>query len=512
MTTRFRRAAGLILAAALAVPAGTAAARPRPAPVEDDEARIVHALNRLTFGPRPGDVEAVRRIGLEEWISRQLHPERIPDEALGPRLAPLSTLGLSTAEILRGYDPPPALKKEIQKRRAEMGDSASEEDMRKARRELAAEYKDQMSGPPRKVVEDLQEAKLLRAIYSERQTDEVLVDFWMNHFNVFAGKGQDKFLLTAYERDVVRPHAWGRFEDLLKATAESPAMLSYLDNWLSSSPDAQPRARARRGGLLRPGRPAPPESQQGQGRKRGLNENYAREIMELHTLGVDGGYTQKDVTEVARCFTGWTMRNPRQGQPRFFFNDRIHDRGDKVVLGHKIKGGGKNEGDAVIHLLATQPATARFITYKLARRFVADEPPKALVDRAAETFRRTDGDIRAVVKTIVTSPEFASPAARAAKIKTPFEFVVSAVRASGAEVDDARGLAGRVASMGMPLYLQQPPTGYKDTADAWVSTSGLLARLNLALDLAGGRVRGVSTDPARVVSAQALGSPEFQRR
>ncbi|HEU0091201.1 MAG TPA: DUF1800 family protein, partial [Vicinamibacteria bacterium] len=238
MTTRFRRAAGLILAAALAVPAGTVAARPRPASVEDDEARIVHALNRLTFGPRPGDVEAVRRIGLEEWISRQLHPERIPDEALAPRLAPLSTLGLSTAEILRGYDPPPALKKEIQKRRAEMGESASEEDMRKMQRELAAEYKDQMAGPPRKVVEDLQQAKLLRAIYSERQTGEVLVDFWMNHFNVYADKGQDKFLLTAYERDVVRPHAWGRFEDLLRATAQSPAMLFYLDNWLSTDPSA----------------------------------------------------------------------------------------------------------------------------------------------------------------------------------------------------------------------------------------------------------------------------------
>ena len=206
------------------------------------------------------------------------------------------------------------------------------------------------------------------------------------------------------------------------------------------------------------------------------------------------------------------MRNPRQGDPRFFFDERIHDRGEKVVLGHRIKGGGKNEGDEIIHLLAVHPATARFISYKLARRFVADEPPKALVDRAADTFRGTRGDIRAVVKTIVTSPEFASSAARAAKIKTPLEFVVSAVRASGADVDDARVLAQRLASMGMPLYQQQPPTGYKDTADAWVSTSGLLARLNLALDLAGGNVRGVSIDPARAVPAQTLGSPEFQRR
>ncbi|PYQ45548.1 MAG: hypothetical protein DMF77_03905 [Acidobacteria bacterium] len=401
MTTRFRRPAGLILAAALAVPAGTAAARPRPAPVEDDEARIVHALNRLTFGPRPGDVEAVRRIGLEEWISRQLHPERIPDDALGPRLAPLSTLGLSTAEILRGYDPPPALKKEIQKRRADMGESASAEDMRKARRELAAEYKDQMAGPPRKVVEELQEAKLLRAVYSERQTGEVLVDFWMNHFNVFAGKGQDKFLLTGYERDVVRPHAWGRFEDLLRATAQSPAMLFYLDNWLSTDPSAnvddlrramaeENGMRPRRGnGMGRgfgrrraPGATARSPQPAGAKRRGGINENYAREIMELHTLGVDGGYTQKDVTELARCLTGWTIVGLRQNNPRFVFLDAAHDHGDKVVLGHRIKSSGIKEGEQMIHILATHPATAHFISYKLARRFVADEPPAALVARS----------------------------------------------------------------------------------------------------------------------------------
>ena len=561
MTTRFRRPAGLILAAALAVPAGTAAARPRPAPVEDDEARIVHALNRLTFGPRPGDVEAVRRIGLDEWISRQLHPERIPDDALGPRLAPLSTLGLSTAEILRGYDPPPALKKEIQKRRADMGESASEEDMRKARRELAAEYKDQMAGPPRKVVEELQEAKLLRAVYSERQTGEVLVDFWMNHFNVFAGKGQDKFLLTGYERDVVRPHAWGRFEDLLRATAQSPAMLFYLDNWLSTDPAAnvddlrramaeENGMRPRRGnGMGRgfgrrraPGATARPPQPAGAKRRGGINENYAREIMELHTLGVDGGYTQKDVTELARCLTGWTIVGLRQNNPRFVFLDAAHDHGDKVVLGHRIKSSGIKEGEQMIHILATHPATAHFISYKLARRFVADEPPAALVDRAAAVFRKTDGDIREVVRAIVTSPEFSLPEYRQAKVKTPLEFVVSAVRASGAEVRDASALAQRVAQMGMPLYQQQPPTGYKDTAEAWVSTSGLLARLNFALDLASGRLRGVAVtadgiaaerlvpaglsdttrrtlasesgqglDPARMAGL-ILGSPEFQRR
>ena len=558
MTTRLSRASGLLLAAALAAPAGLAAARSRPVATADEDARIVHALSRLTFGPRPGDVEAVRQAGLEKWIERQLHPERIPDGGLAAHLASLPTLNLSTAEILRGYDPPPALKKEIQKRRAEMGETATDEDMRKARRELAAEYKDQMAGPPRQVVEDLQQAKLLRAVYSERQLDEVLVDFWMNHFNVFAGKGQDRYLLTAYERDVVRPHAWGRFEDLLRATAQSPAMLFYLDNWLSTDPNANlddlRRAMAEENGMRPRGGNAsgrgfgrrraaanqarPP---QGQGkRKAGLNENYAREIMELHTLGVDGGYTQKDVTELARCLTGWTIVGLRQNDPRFVFLDAAHDHGDKVVLGHHVKSNGIKEGEEMIHVLATHPATARFISYKLARRFVADEPPASLVDRAAATFRKTDGDIREVVRTIVTSPEFSAPEYRQAKVKTPFEFVVSAVRASGAEVRDAGAMAQRLAQMGMPLYQQQPPTGYKDTADAWVSTSGLLARLNFALDLAGGRLRGVNLasrdipaeqlvpaglsdttrrtlasesglDAARMAGL-VLGSPEFQRR
>jgi uncharacterized protein (DUF1800 family) len=524
-----RGAVALVLSVALAVPAAALASRKPPRPAAEEDALIVHALNRLGFGPRPGDVEKVREIGLDKWIDAQLHPDRIPDPSVTARVAALRTLRLSTGELIARYEVPPEARKEIPARRAELGESASEEQVREARREFMQKYHDRMDGTPQDVVQELQSAKILRAVYSERQLDEVMADFWMNHFNVFAGKGPVKFMIGEYERDVIRPHAWGHFEDLLRATAQSPAMLFYLDNWLSADPNAPafddrtPRGGFGRrrfgrrpwfvGGGPRP-QAAPAGPGQGKGQKRGLNENYAREIMELHTLGVDGGYTQKDVTEVARCFTGWTMRNPRQGEPRFFFNDRIHDHGDKVVLGHRIvsKGGGQNEGDEVIHLLATHPSTARFISYKLARRFVADEPPPALVDRAAETFRKSDGDIRAVVKTIVTSPEFASSAARAAKIKTPFEFVLSAVRASGAEVDDARALAGRIASMGMPLYQQQPPTGYKDTADAWVSTSGLLARLNLALDLAAGKVRGVSTDPARAVSAQTLGSPEFQRR
>ena len=520
-----RRAAALALSLAVAIPAVALASKKAPRPAIDEDALIVHALNRLGYGPRPGDVDQVRAIGLEKWIDQQLHPDRIAEPAVAAHLASLRTLRLSTGDLIARYEVPPEARKEIQAKRAELGDNASEEQTREARRELMQKYRGQMEGTPQEVVQELQSAKILRAVYSERQLDEVMADFWMNHFNVFAGKGPVKFMVGEYERDVVRPHAWGKFEDLLRATAESPAMLFYLDNWLSADPNAPAFGdRAPRTGLGRrpfgrrpwfmggaPRAQGPPAGTgQGQARKRGLNENYAREIMELHTLGVDGGYTQKDVTEVARCFTGWTMRNPRQGQPQFFFNERIHDHGDKVVLGHRIvsKGGGKNEGDEVIHLLATHPSTARFISYKLVRRLVSDEPPKALVERAAETFRKTGGDIRAVVKTIVTSAEFASPAARAAKVKTPFEFVVSAARATGAEVDDARALAGRIAAMGMPLYQQQPPTGYKDTADAWVSTSGLLARLNLALDLAAGKVRGVSVDAARLVATQAAADPD----
>jgi uncharacterized protein (DUF1800 family) len=536
-------AVAVVAMVALAVPA-VIASGPSPSS-SDEDARIVHALNRLGYGPRSGDVDAVRAMGLERWIDQQLHPERIDDRALRPRLAAYRTLDLSVGELMEGYEVPREVKREIQKKRAEM-EGASEEDVARARREIMQDVGGslkQMQGRPRQVVDELQAAKVMRAVYSQRQLDEVLVDFWMNHFNVFAGKGPEKFLVGAYERDVVRPHAWGRFEDLLKATAESPAMLFYLDNWLSADPDAQAmRTSGRRGGLFRRGRPAPPQQEQGQGqgRKRGLNENYAREVMELHTLGVDGGYTQKDVTEVARAFTGWTIRGLRQDDPKFVFDSRIHDRRDKVVLGHRIKGGGQGEGEQVLHILATHPSTARFVSLKLARRFVADDPPAALVDRAAATFTKTSGDIRAVVETIVTSPEFLSAGVRSAKVKTPLEFVASAVRAAGGDVADARELARRIGEMGMPLYMQQPPTGYKDTSEAWVSTSGLLSRLNLALDLAAGRVRGVSVDAAALApevlfpaglseptrqtleretgldaartAGLVLGSPEFQRR
>jgi uncharacterized protein (DUF1800 family) len=479
-------AAAVILLALVAPPLPATESAP-----DDALARIVHALQRLTYGPRPGDVDAVKRLGLERFVESQLHPERLPDQALEARLASLKTIGLDTAALREGYEIPREVKQEYKER---LGDSPSEEDARRVKRELVRKLAPTMEGRPQLVIDELQEAKLLRAVYSERQLNEVLVDFWINHFNVFAGKGLDRYLVGEYEREAIRPQAWGRFEDLLKATAASPAMLFYLDNWLSAEPG-------------------------GARRKRGLNENYARELLELHTLGVDGGYTQKDVTEVARCFTGWTIlglrgKTERPGRaPEFVFVPALHDPGDKLVLGQKIRGGGQDEGLQVLHLLAAHPATARFVSLKLARRFVADEPPPALVERAAATFLATSGDIRAVVKAIVTSPEFAAHENRAAKIKTPLEFVASALRATSADVRDAREVAERLGEMGMPLYMQAPPTGYRDVAEAWVSTSGLLARLNFALDLAGGRLLGVQagTDAGRA-DGLVLGSPEFQRR
>jgi uncharacterized protein (DUF1800 family) len=552
MTMR-RPGASVLLSYLLASPLPAAPAATAP---PSDTAQVVHVLNRLGFGPRPGDVEHVQAMGVERWIDEQLHPERIPDAAVKPRLAVLQTAGLDTARLMKGYEVPADAKKEIKKKQAETSEGVSEDQERKSKREILTRYRDQMEGTPKDVVEDLQAAKLIRATYSERQLEEVLTDFWMNHFNVYAQKGAVKFLVGEYEREAVRPRVLGKFEDLLKATAESPAMLFYLDNWLSTgtgTPGSERSHRGRGRGYGRAGRgrsfgEMPPQPARavpataGKGKKRGLNENYAREIMELHTLGVDGGYTQQDVTEVARCFTGWTIRGLKQQDPEFRFEARLHDPGDKQVLGQRIHGGGKDEGDKVIHLLATHPSTARFISYKLARRFVADEPPTALVDRAAETFRSSGGDLRAVLETILKSAEFLAPEAVSAKVKTPFEFAVSALRASRADIKDARDLARRLGEMGMPLYLQQPPTGYKDTADAWVSTSGLLARLNFALDLAAGTIVGVSVDATRLapdrllptglsettrrtlegeggqalpptrMAGLILGSPEFQRR
>ena len=361
---------------------------------------------------------------------------------------------------------------------------------------------------PQRIVAELGMAKVTRAIYSNRQLQQVMDDFWFNHFNVFAGKGEDRYYLTSYERDVIQPHALGKFKDLLTATAKSPAMLFYLDNFLSADPKAaqrlaaeramrQQRRRGRFGGPWPP-RPAPNPQQAAKKNERGLNENYGRELMELHTLGVDGGYTQKDVTEVARCFTGWTMDKPRQ-YADFKFDERLHDPDPKYVLGKKIHAGGMKDGEQVIELLVRHPSTAKFISTKLARRFVSDNPPPSLVNRMAETFKSSDGDIRAVLKTMIWSPEFWSRDAYRAKIKTPFELVVSAARATGSDVDTPLPLVQWIGRIGEPLYQCQPPTGYADKAEAWVNTGALLNRLNYSLALAGNKMRGTRTDVASLL-------------
>jgi uncharacterized protein (DUF1800 family) len=352
----------------------------------DDDRLIFHVLNRIGFGPRPGDAERVRAIGAQKYIAEQLHPEKLHDAAASARLAEFSTLTLSSREIAEKFEIP-----QLEARRERKAATDSQAGTRRTN-EGVRPGPDSMQQRANLVFIELGEQKMLRAVYSERQLQEVLTDFWFNHFNVDARKGPARFMLTEYERDVIRPHVLGKFRDLLEAVAKSPAMLFYLDNWMSADPNG-PHAEMRPprivrgpfgGRMIEPPRPRP--QPQGKNAPKGLNENYGRELMELHTLGVDGGYTQKDVTEVARAFTGWTIDKPRQGGG-FKFEPRIHDQGQKVVLGHVIKaGGGQNDGEQVLDLLARHPSTARFIATKLVRRFVSDTPPAALVDRAAARF------------------------------------------------------------------------------------------------------------------------------
>ena len=567
---------------------GNNEAPPSSAGQMTEQKRALHALNRLAFGPRPGDVAQVTAMGVDRWIEQQLHPEKIDDSALESRLASLPTLRMSTRELVEDFPPPAVIKaiadgkqslpsdpvkhavyvaqlkkyeeKQERKQEAAQGTDADakndpakttmvaeEEDRRNADDTVAAlldlppdqrfksvlstsaaqqhllmtslknksdqffegmtprqrESLKALNNPQQVVSEELVQGKLLRTIYSERQLQEVMTDFWLNHFNVFIGKGADRYELTSYERDVIRPHAFGKFEDLLDAVAQSPAMLFYLDNWLSVGPnsDFASGIPKRKSNWLR-NRPANPSKKRG-----GLNENYGRELMELHTLGVNGGYTQKDVTEVARIFTGWTLKEPRQGG-RFTFDDRKHEPGDKIVLGHRIKSKGEKEGLQVLHILAHHPSTAKFICTKLATRFVSDDPPPALVDRMSRTFLKKDGDIREVLKTMFTSQEFWTEDEYRAKVKTPLEFVVSSARASGAEISDAMPLARQLQNMGMPLYGAQPPTGYSMKADAWVNSSALLGRMNFALALAAGKIKGMQVDSDRLFGTNVPTDPE----
>jgi uncharacterized protein (DUF1800 family) len=510
-----RKIARLACIALLLPLTGVTAAPPTSAiPAHPDDHTIVHVLNRLGFGPAPGDIDRVRRIGLQKYIDGQLHPDTLADSRMAERLADLDTLTMSSRDLAQAYFVPALM----ERRRIQEQAASQPSDTAASKREMRTPAQMELMQGERKVFTDLAQQKILRAVYSERQLEQVMADFWFNHFNVFAGKGQTRAYLTEYERETIRPNVFAKFRTLLGAVAQSPAMLFYLDNWQSAAPEGARTTSAeigrRRNGPLgarRPLRmpgpggaerpPVPPNR-----RARGLNENYARELMELHTLGVDGGYTQKDVQEVARAFTGWTIANPRQGGG-FHFEPRMHDDGEKMVLGHRIKaGGGQRDAEEVLDILASHPSTARFIATKLARRFIADNPPPSIVDRAATRFRDTKGDIREVERTIVTSPEFFAPAAYRAKVKTPFEFVVSALRATTAEMVNAMPVVQAMRDLGMPPYQCQPPTGYADRADAWVNTGALLNRMSFAVSLTSGRLRGIrSAAAADAASPDAAG-------
>jgi len=546
--------------------------------------KILHALNRLSFGPRPGSVESVKKMGLDRWIALQLEPSKTAENPeLTERLAPLDSVRMTMGEMTAKYPPQQLIRAFANARNNALnGTSGMTEEQKANLDRLAERYRSrqqkggagkQAQRPPQRpnlqgvltpeqarallrgtpeerakifgeltpeqrekvlaaapagmrglrnappemkrefmarnapqllVTSDLIENKLYRAVYSERQLEEVLTDFWFNHFNVYLNKGPVRHLTTSYERDAIRPFVLGKFKDMLRATAEHPAMLFYLDNWQSVDPTAMERRmrRAKRAGLKLPNR------------ARGLNENYGRELLELHTMGVDGGYTQKDVVETARCFTGWTIGG-MLSDPRFQFAERLHDKGEKIVLGHKIAdGGGKEDALRVIEILAAHPATAKHISRKLAQRFVADEPPRELVDRMAATFQRTGGDLREVMKTMIRSREFFSDGAYRAKMKSPFELVVSAVRASGAEVNSAIALSKIIDDLGQPLYRKEEPTGYSNTSEEWVNTGGLVARMNFAVSLARNNAPGVKVDQTKLPREQAaaFGAPEFQRR
>jgi uncharacterized protein (DUF1800 family) len=525
-----------------------------------DEA-IQHALNRLAYGPRPGDVERVKQMGLAKWIDLQLNPKEIDDKAVEARLNIYPTLRMTTAQLLAEYPNPkqpakqaeqakqPPTQEQIAQKQADDaitamargmdagnggGNEAAENNGTMASAGTSAETPSPMklnpadkgaggkkdvlgvdpnavpraisddSKRPQRVVEELAMAKMTRAIYSDRQLQQVMDDFWLNHFNVFAGKGEVKWYLTSYERDVIQPNALGKFKELLTGTAKSPAMLFYLDNFLSADPNAAQRLAMERA-MRQQRRGYPPRPQQAQKKQqRGLNENYGRELMELHTLGVDGGYTQKDVTEVARCFTGWTIERPRE-VAQFKFDEKVHDPDPKVVLGKKIHAGGMKDGEEVIDLLSKNPNTAKFISTKLARRFVSDTPPPELVDRMAKSFQKSSGDIREVMRAMIYSPEFWSRDAYRAKVKTPYELVVSSVRALGTDVDTPMPLVQWVGRIGEPLYQCQPPTGYSDKAATWVNSGALLNRLNFSLALAGNKVRGSRSDVAALLGSDSQG-------
>jgi uncharacterized protein (DUF1800 family) len=548
-----------VLTVCLALPceARTAAHAAKPAPLTQRE-QAEHALDRLAFGPRAGDVERVEKMGVQRWIDQQLHPERIDDSALQAKLAALPAMQLSTEDLIRRFPPPQTIRQLDTGKTAMPADPVErliyanalanyrEQRMKKQdgqansgmtppavsdgdasllrmptpqrwnallqmqpgtmrpllqhmkpaeRQQLVAgmtpeqkEALEAMAQPARVVTEELEQEKLLRAIYSNRQLEEVMTNFWSNHFSIYVRKnGEMPWYLADYERDVIRPHAMGHFEDLLNAVAHSPAMLVYLDNQQSIGPHSIAAVRGAANGAAKKA-------------SDGLNENYARELMELHTLGVNGGYTQQDVIELAKVLTGWGVENPQQGYG-FQFNERRHEPGTKLVLGHTIQDGGEAEGQEMLHILAENPATARFLSTKLATEFVSDDPPKPLINRMAKTYLKTHGDIRQVLRTMFRSPEFWSRDAYRGKLKTPLEFEISALRATDANIDNASALAAALDRLGMPLYGVQQPNGYSLKADPWLGAEALLTRMNFALTLTANRVPGVEVQTALVVNS-----------
>ena len=461
------------------------------------DAMVAHVLNRVAFGPRPGDVERVRRVGVDAYIDEQLHPERIVvGNELQARLAALDVQRLPAGTLIDGYRSEQRAVRAAQA--AEAGKTADTNVGIQVREDVVASRREQY----RRLTLQTAEARLIQAIDSPAQLQEVMTDFWYNHFNVFVGKDLDRALVANYERDAIRPFALGHFRDLLGATAKHPAMLFYLDNWLSTGANAEVNRNAKQ--------------------QAGLNENYARELMELHTLGVEnegkpGGYSQKDVTELARMLTGWTFdgRATGRGGPLegvesrslFIFAPRRHDNGAKEWLGHRIAANGQQEGEYALDVLAVHPATARHISFELAQYFVADAPPPALVARMTVRYLATDGDIREVMRTLLYSPEFRAPSAMTAKFKTPYQYVVSAARASGLPVVNVQPLVGTLAQLGMPLYGCLTPDGYKNTEAAWLNPEGVTRRIAFATALASGRLAIDRPAPLPVAPADANVAP-----